>query len=147
MKNRGSLSIPILIAIAIVAVVGSAGAIFFQQHTDETPKDVKETSIPYDERCPYYEPDGFRYKICLNDLLEEQEKILFEQYNLLIETNPEVQKELSSSRELWLEHRDLMCKIANYNKGGTSHSVFVWFCKINETTDYNERIKSIFTDM
>jgi len=38
-----------------------------------------------EEKCPWYVPDGFTYRECLSDLLDEQERAVKEQLDVLIE--------------------------------------------------------------
>ena len=101
------------------------------------------------KECPYYEPNGARYRGCLTNLLLERGNEVNEYYdNLIADLRANVDPEFLTARETftdhlaklnrtWLTYRDQFCMAqADQYWGGSNQGGFYNTCRLYETEKY-----------
>ena len=115
-----------------------------------------EVDLSYDDflqsleqDCPYYEPNGFRYRECLLTLLEKREQEIDEyQVNLIHDLQANTDPQFLTARQtfithleelgsMWKPYRDTLCMTqADKNWGGSNQGGFFNTCRLYETEKY-----------
>lgn len=112
-----------------------------------------------DTRCPYYEPDGYGYRDCLDKLLAEQEDAITSEFNLVLKELRETRNEnneieinyvietLIKYGETWNSFRNSKCEFDSIATiFGTAHSIQVTRCMIGEIQAVSRNLDEINMD-
>lgn len=112
-----------------------------------------------DKDCPYYEPNGFRYRECLTDLLNKRNREVADTYGqLYTDLNTITDPELVSARDAfkkdlmklsfeWITYSDYLCKAqADRYWGGSDQGGELSRCKLYETEKYMTQLKQFRED-
>ncbi|OGG72841.1 hypothetical protein A3A38_02635 [Candidatus Kaiserbacteria bacterium RIFCSPLOWO2_01_FULL_53_17] len=152
-----------LIGLVIVAAVATA---YYFSTTEQPQNDLlatdkqiflsTEVSLSYndflkdlEQDCPYYEPNGLRYRECLLTLLEKREQEIDEyQVNLIHDLQANTDPQFLTARQtfishleelggMWKPYRDTLCMTqADKNWGGSNQGGFFNTCRLYETTKH-----------
>lgn len=163
MQNKVALFILVVLAVGI-------GTYFWYQLTPSSSSTVDEltflsteVSLSYNDflkglerDCPYYEPNGARYRECLVTLLEKRDQEVDKyQADLIRDIKAITDSEFQTARQTfivdlarlnntWLTYRDQLCTVqADLYWGGSDQGGELNRCRLFETARYRLLLENL----
>lgn len=166
MKNTFSkLSILTWITFIFLVIILIQFQYIWSHNTNMLDQDKSDTvTVNIQEKCPYYKPDGFTYRECLNDLLIGKNKLIQDEYDSLIKDiqimiDKEAQEygedaynaprgafllNLNTYNQEWNNYTKIACELdTTINWGGSDRSGIYTICEIEQTHIYLNKLKEL----
>jgi len=162
MNNTPSVALAVLI-------IGAVAFVLYKPTADSLPTADEpvylsaEADLSYNDflddlekDCPYYEPNGFRYRECLADLLATRDKEASEYLghfisDLQANTDPEFLTarqtfivDLTRLSSTWRTYRDQICTVqADLYWGGSDQGGELNRCRLYETERFHRLVQNL----
>ena len=166
MQNKVTLFILAVLAIGIGAYIWYQSTPSSSPTADELTLLSTEVDLSYNDflkglerDCPYYEPNGVRYRECLVTLLEKRDQEVDKyQADLIRDIQAITDSEFQTARHtfvthleelgnMWKPYRDQLC-ITTFDSmwGGSNQAGAMNTCRLYETERYMQLLKKLRTE-